>query len=316
MVVDGVSFNWDLQEEVIVESYIEQNYNLMPLDDRVMHEIHNYSERCGYRDYLKKYYQYPPSGPQPSILPWTLQLPNGTIVYKPGCGNIWTLAYRRLRASNPCFNIYNIQDYCPPLFDPLGKNPYFNRTDVKKAINAPLSVSWDVCVDTAFIGRDGSEPPAKYELPNVIDKTKNVILVQGGTDFILPVSGVLLGVQNMTWGGKLGFQARPSDPFYVPRYRPTGRSAKYYGSEQPDKSGVVGTTHSERGLTVAVTGLSGHEGPQYAATAAFRQLEKLLGRVHSLSDTEPFTLPQLRNIAQDLKPLGKGTYPIPYLGTT
>lgn len=312
MVVDGISFDGDVQSEVVTETFVEQNYNLMPFDDRFRSQLHNTSVHCGYRDYIKKYYAYPPAGKQPSLLPWQVKLPNGTVSYKEGCGELWDTVYKQARTDNPCFNIYNILDKCPEVYDPLGDDPYFNREDVKKAIHAPLQVQWSECVNTAFVHRDESLPPAKYELPNVIDKTKNVILVQGGTDFILPANGVLLAVQNMTWGGKLGFQARPTDPFYVPRYS-VGK--KGYGSDLPDKSGVVGTTHQERGLTVVVTGLSGHEGPEYAATAAFRQLEKLLGRVHSLTDTVPFTLPQLKNVTQDKKPLGKGTFPIPWIYT-
>ncbi|KAG5944517.1 hypothetical protein E4U60_005899 [Claviceps pazoutovae] len=314
MVVDGISFKDDLQSEVTSESFVEQNYNLMPFDDRTMDVIHNISETCGYREYLNKYYTYPPSGPQPSVFPWVETLSNGTQKYKPGCGHLWDTIYKQARLDNPCFNIYNIQDHCPKLFDPLGENPYFDRQDVKKAVHAPLNHSWGLCVDTSFVKRDESEPPYKYELPNVIDKTRNVIYVQGGTDFILAPSGVLLGVQNMTWGGQMGFQSRPTDPFYVPRWGSGVLKGKFYGSELPDRSGVVGTTHTERGLTVVVTGLSGHEGPQYASTAAFRQLEKLLGRVQSLSDTVPFTLPNIGKVEQDKKPLGKGTYPIPYVG--
>ncbi|KJK84203.1 hypothetical protein H634G_00566 [Metarhizium anisopliae BRIP 53293] len=313
MVVDGISFDGDVQSEAIAETFVEQNDNLMPFDDCFRAELHNTSERCGYRDYVEKYYVYPPAGKQPSLLPWQERLPNGTVQYKDGCGNLWNSIYRQARKDNPCFNIYNILDHCPDLYDPLGDDPYFNREDVKKAIHAPLQVEWSVCVNTAFVKYDESLPPSKYELPNVIDKTKNVILVQGGTDFILPANGVLLAVQNMTWGGKLGFESRPTDPFYVPRYS-TGRGSGY-GTDLPDKTGVVGTSHHERGLIVVVTGLSGHEGPQYAATSAFRQLEKLLGRVHSLSDTTPFTLPQLKNVTQDAKPLGKGTFPIPWVYT-
>ncbi|KAG5984861.1 hypothetical protein E4U55_002788 [Claviceps digitariae] len=316
MVVDGISFDGDVQSEVVAEAFLEQNYNLIPLDDRTMDTIHNMSETCGYRDYMKKYYTYPPSGPQPSFAPWTERLSNGTVVYKTGCGNVWNTIFEQAGLANPCFNVYDIQSYCPEVTDSLSdKHAYFNRQDVKKAIHAPLNVQWSECVDSPFVKGDQSEPPSKYELPNVIDKTKNVMYVQGGMDFLLPPNGVLLAIQNMTWGGQMGFQSRPSDPFYVPRWGYGVLKGNYYGSTLPDKAGVVGTTHTERGLTVVVTNLAGHEGPQYASTASFRQLEKLLGRVNSLSDTEPFTLSQLGQIKQDQKPLGKGTYPVPWLVT-
>ncbi|KAG6004017.1 hypothetical protein E4U21_001522 [Claviceps maximensis] len=315
MVVDGISFDGSLQSEVVAEAFVEQNYNLMPFDDHTMDTIHNISKTCGYRDYLKKYWTYPPSGPQPNLLPWTEKLSNGTLINKPGCGELWDTIYRKASLDNPCFNIYNIQDHCPDVTNSLTDDPpYFNREDVKKAIHAPLNVHWSECSDTPFVKYDESDPPSKYELPNVIDKTKNVIYVQGGMDFILPANGVLLAVQNMTWGGQMGFQSQPKDPFYVPRWGFGVLKDNYYGSTLPDKSGVVGTTHTERGLTVVVTNLAGHEGPQYASTASLRQLEKLLGRVDSLSDTKPFTLPKIKPVPQDQKPLGRGTYPVPWLG--
>ncbi|KAG5921771.1 hypothetical protein E4U42_005714 [Claviceps africana] len=317
MVVDGISFNGDVQTEVIAESFLEQNYNLMPLDDRTMDKVHNISETCGYRDYLKKYYTYPPSGPQPDLLPWHEKLPNGTVIYKPGCGELWSTIASQSMLNNPCFNVYNIQDYCPYVTNSLASSvPYFDRADVKKAIHAPLDVKWGECVSGVFVKSDNSQPPFMRELPNVIDKTQNVIYSQGGMDFLLAPAGVLVGIQNMTWGGQLGFQSRPTEPLYVPRWGFRNRKDHFYGEDLPDKSGIVGTTHTERGLTVAVVGLAGHEGPQYASTAALRQLEKLLGRVDSLSDTVPFTLPKVSpGEEQDQKPLGQGTYPIPYLGT-
>lgn len=86
----------------------------------------------------------------------------------------------------------------------------------------------------------------------------------------------------MTWGGLQGFQSAPSDAFYVP-----------YHVDVSDQtlagSGVFGTTITERGLTFVGVDLSGHMVPQYAPSAAFRQVEFLLGRVSGLSSVEPFT---------------------------
>ncbi|KAG5930868.1 hypothetical protein E4U53_002090 [Claviceps sorghi] len=314
MVVDGVSFNGDVQAEVVAETFLDQNYRLIPLDDPFMDTVHNISKTCGYRDYMKKYYTYPPSGPQPDLLPWTEKLANGTVVYKPGCGDLWGRIFQEAWASNPCFDVYNIQNYCPFVTNSLvDAPPFFDREDVKKAIHAPTHVQWGECASGVFVKGDDSEPPFLHELPNVIDKTQNVIYAQGGMDYLLNPIGVFLGVQNMTWGGKMGFQSQPKSPFYVPRWGWRQRNDAFYGNWLPDKSGVVGTTHTERGLTVAVVNLAGHEGPQYASTAALRQLEKLLGRVKSLSDKTPFTLPEIsRNEVQDLE-IGQGTYPVPYL---
>lgn len=116
---------------------------------------------------------------------------------------------------------------------------------------------------------------------------------------VLISNGTLLMIQNMTWNGAQGFEAKPSDPFYVP----------YHHDHSPATSaasGVLGTTHTERGLTWVSVDLSGHSKfasqiglsrlltllsviPQYAPSASYRHLEFLLGRIDSLSSTFPFT---------------------------
>ena len=45
----------------------------------------------------------------------------------------------------------------------------------------------------------------------------------------------------------------------------------------------------DRGLTFVSVHLSGHLVPEFQPSAAYRQLELLLGRVSDLSDTRPFT---------------------------
>lgn len=86
----------------------------------------------------------------------------------------------------------------------------------------------------------------------------------------------------MTWGGAQGFQTAPKDPFYVPYHDEASLSTLA-------AAGVMGTTHTERGLTYVSIALSGHMVPQYQPTAAYRQLEVLLGRVSSLNSVDPFT---------------------------
>lgn len=316
MIYDGIMFNDVVQSSVIVESFVEQHRDLMPLDDATAERVHNISQTCGYTDYYETYLTFPPSGQAPRFPPGVKSFPNGSYVAEKECESLFTVVGEAMRQINPCFNIYNIADHCPQPYDALGRTkPYFDRADVKEAINAPADVSWSQCVNGVFNSSTGdqSPPPDKYELPNVVDTTENVILAHGSMDYILPLDGVLLGLQNMTWGGRLGFQTAPSDPFYVPRYGyNTSNGSTFYGDNLPAGSGVQGTTHHERGLTLVVTHLAGHEGPAYAAASAFRHLEKLLGRVKSLSDTEPFTLPELRSVAQAEKPLGRGTVVIPF----
>jgi carboxypeptidase D len=109
-------------------------------------------------------------------------------------------------------------------------------------------------------------------------------------------------IQNLTWGGMQGFQTKPTGPFYVP----------YHDDPNPSTlagSGVMGTTHTERGLTWVGVDLSGHMVPQYAPTAAYRHVEFLLGRIDSLESTVPFTTTTWPQTNFTQWPLGNGTAP-------
>jgi len=67
---------------------------------------------------------------------------------------------------------------------------YFNRTEVKKAIHAPLDVDWTECSEIdVFPKGDGSLPPAFTVLPNVIEKNNRTVIVHGLADFILIAEG-------------------------------------------------------------------------------------------------------------------------------
>ena len=136
----------------------------------------------------------------------------------------------------------------------------------------------------------------------------------GGLDYILLRNGTLLTIQNMTWNGRQGFQSPIEDNFYVPYH------TKFQAATMAS-AGIVGKTHTERGLTFFGVDQSGHMSkssfvlavsdpqrigsdtclepsqrlttsqpvPQYAPAAAYRSLELLLGRITSLTSREPFT---------------------------
>ena len=54
-------------------------------------------------------------------------------------------------------------------------------------------------------------------------------------------------------------------------------------------AGILGTAHTERGLTFSTVYGSGHEIPQYVPGAAYRQLEFLLGRIKNLQERGSYT---------------------------
>ena len=66
-------------------------------------------------------------------------------------------------------NIYHIADLCPTRWSVLGKvnhgdyvppgeEVYFNRTDVQKAINAPVGTNWMQCSSTNVFGGKKDNP--------------------------------------------------------------------------------------------------------------------------------------------------------------
>ena len=73
---------------------------------------------------------------------------------------------------------------------------YFDREDVKRAIHAPLDVSWEECSDiNVFPNGDNSPPPAFSVLPSVIEKSERAVIVHGLADFILIAEGSRIVIQ-------------------------------------------------------------------------------------------------------------------------
>ena len=73
---------------------------------------------------------------------------------------------------------------------------YFNRTEVKKAINAPLDTEWTPCSNNNVFnttdGEDESLPPAFTVLPSVIERNVRTVIVHGLADFDLLSDGFVL----------------------------------------------------------------------------------------------------------------------------
>jgi carboxypeptidase D len=93
---------------------------------------------------------------------------------------------------------------------------------------------------------------------------------------LLSTNGTLLALQNVTWNGLQGFQEYPDkNPLYVP-------DGPTYNGGSLGGAGTLGSWGTERGLTFYQVQLSGHELPGYAPGAAYRVIEKLLGRVTDL----------------------------------
>ena len=224
--------------------------NIIYLNQSYLAQVNNLSSSCGYSNYLEKYLTYPPPGPLPDLQD------------SDAC-DVFSMVFDAALDVNPCFDIYQIETTCPLLWDvlgfpgsfeylPEGASIYFNRTDVQKAINAPLQ-EWSECSD-GVLDTDTSPGSADSVLPGVIERTSHTIIGHGMLDMVLIMNGTLLSIQNMTWAGQQGFQSPPTDDFYVPFHNELSESTLA-------GSGSFGKTHTERGLTFVSVAISGHSKP-------------------------------------------------------
>jgi carboxypeptidase D len=271
--------------------FLHQYNNVLNLNDSYLQYLTTRADECGYTEFYNKHMTFPPSGPMP---------PSPDPDNLDGC-YLWEEAYLALIYVNPCFNIYHVTDFCPYLWDELGfpslaggPNNYFNRSDVQNVLHAPPT-DYSVCGENQiFPNGDQSPPSGLGPLPSVIERTNNVLIGHGLLDMILIANGTLMTIQNMTWNGMQGFQKAPpsSENLYVPYHNDLAEL--FFANLTPPftqdaGAGLLGTWHTERGLTYSTVKLAGHMIPQYSPGTAYRQLEFLLGRIKNLSQTGDFT---------------------------
>lgn len=160
---------------------------------------------------------------------------------------------------NPCWDVYQVATTCPLLWDvlgfpgsigylPEGASIYFNRTEVQRAINAPLQ-EWEEC-SNGVLDNDDSPPSGLSVLPRVIEKNNRTVIGHGMLDFILLANGTLMTIQNMTWNGAQGFSEYPGDDFFVPYHEELNLGTL-------GGAGNFGKYRTERGLTYVEIDLSG-----------------------------------------------------------
>ncbi|KYK56341.1 serine carboxypeptidase [Drechmeria coniospora] len=262
-----------LQIEMPALPFSEYWSNVLGLDEPTLEKGRQRAEELGFTSYMKKYFTFPPpkeEWPQPPS-------PNKSTR---------DILVGAMYAANPCFDDYNIIHQCPTPYNQLvgagadkasGGPAYFQREDVKKAINAPPDANWTGCAPKVFVGRDRSSyPTLDGTLANVVHKTKNVIVGSGDLDLVLPTNGTLFALQNMTWGGDKGFQRFPSTPFFVPQH---GADTGAYGN--------LGSWSQERGLPFYSIRLAGHKLSGGSAGAIYRVIQVMLGRVKDFSSHYP-----------------------------
>ena len=287
------------EEYTAVPFALAQQANL-GLNASFIKEMTAIHESCGYAAFIEKYLTFPPPGIQAPQL-YKFSSPDVNLT----C-DVFDLIFEAAIDLNPCFNIYEVSQQCPILWDVLafpgslfyqypGATVYFNRTDVKTALHAPLDVDWTECSnEPVFVGGlsgpetegDTSADPIQHVLPQVIEATNRVLVANGDLDMVIITNGTLLAIQNMTWNGKLGFQTKPSTPINITladlQYPAVfdANGAFYAGLDGPQ--GIMGIQHYERGLMWAETFLSGHMQPEFQPRVTYRHLQWVLGRINTL----------------------------------
>lgn len=175
-------------------SFVQANANLFNFNASFLEEIALKEQECGFANYTSTYLQFPPSAQQPS---YVLDYSDPDFSE---C-DVFDLISRAAYDPNPCFDIYEVVAMCPILFDPLsyptilyapvGWEVYFNRTDVKLAMHAPLDVTWGECAGPVFLGDGGPESegdispnPIEGVLPQVIEATSRVLISESRVCFL------------------------------------------------------------------------------------------------------------------------------------
>ncbi|KAE8384497.1 Alpha/Beta hydrolase protein [Aspergillus alliaceus] len=295
LVYDPVIGQYDyVQQQATAVPFVQQNANIFNFNASFMNELESLHNSCGYQDFVEEYLTFPPSGVQPQK--------SFNITSDTDC-DVFDMINDAAYLVNPCYNMYEINQMCPLLWDvlggptkldylPAGATVYFDRDDVKKALHAP-NMTWSMSsLQPVFVGGDiGPEKigdlsanPIEHVLPQVIEATNRVLLSHGDYDFILQTNGTLLAIQNMTWNGQLGFQTAPTTPINIGL--PDLQNAEVF--EENDLSswstgqGAMGIQHYERGLMWAETFQSGHMQAQYQPRVAYRHIQWLLGRTEAL----------------------------------
>ena len=290
------------QEEVFAVPFVQANQALLGLNSSFIADIEALDESCGYAALREQYLTFPPPGNQPAkFFNYTSEA---------NC-DIFDLVDNAALEVNPCFDIYEVNQQCPLLWDvigfptqlvytPDGADVYFNRSDVKAALHAPAYVDWAECathpvfvggekVGSSYTGGpegegDLSADPIQKVLPQVIEATNRVIVSNGDFDMIIITNGTLLAIQNMTWNGQLGFQTAPTTPIDITL--PDLQYASVFSANGADgidgPQGVMGIQHYERGLLWAETFLSGHMQPEFQPRVTYRHIQWLLGQIETL----------------------------------
>ncbi|WAQ87129.1 hypothetical protein PtA15_8A30 [Puccinia triticina] len=244
----------ELQQHIPAASYVTKNNDVFQFDPKMLKDLQATDNACGLTEYLTQNLKYPPRGALPPV---TKAIdPKQAPLFRDKC----LIYYDMYHGTFEDFNLWNIHAKRGTSDPNYTKFTYPGQPEFQKAFHVDGARRWHSCsnMDSVFPNGDASPPATSKVLPNVIERSKRTVIAHGSLDGSLPVDGIKLAIQGMTWGGKQGFQTPINSNFLV--------------SGKPS-----GKFHTERGLTFVEVTQSGSMMPQDQGEAALALLEFLLG---------------------------------------
>jgi carboxypeptidase C (cathepsin A) len=142
----------------------------------------------------------------------------------------------------------------PPCVDSKGPDSYFNRADVKQALNVRSDLVWGMCSESVGNNYQRGEKASFYLYPKLINAGLKILIYSGDTDAAVPVNGTQRWISNLK----------------LPVISPW-RSWK-----TDDLNTVAGYRTVYKGLTFVTVKGTGHMVPQWKPKEAFHMLNRFL----------------------------------------
>ncbi|KAI7958838.1 hypothetical protein MJO28_002629, partial [Puccinia striiformis f. sp. tritici] len=269
ILVDALIAASDFQMYAATTKFVTENNDVFKFDAAKLQKLLATDKQCGFSEYLKKFLTYPPSGHFPEI---TKALdPSNPPWFTPDCMNLYSQMYMGAPRD---LNLWNIHDKPGSADTNYTRFNYPGRPDVQKAFNLADVQPWSFCnqVQNVFPNDDGSGLATDI-LPDVIQRSKKVVIMHAELDATLPVEGMRLALQNVTWAGKQGFQKPLTTNLIVAGKQ----SGKYIHAHEVSLCHISMRQQSERGLTFVQVAKSGAMIAHDQGEVALTVLDYLLG---------------------------------------
>jgi carboxypeptidase C (cathepsin A) len=142
----------------------------------------------------------------------------------------------------------------PPCVDSKGPDSYFNRADVKLALNVRNDLKWGMCSEDVGSKYQRGEKGSYYLYPKLINSGLNILIYSGDTDGAVPINGTQRWIRNLNLDIVSPWKSWKSD----------------------DINSIAGYRTIYKGLTFVTVKGTGHMVPQWKPREAFHMLNRFL----------------------------------------